>query len=97
MKTLVSTKTGPVMGFLTGQVAAIRLQERLPCQGPPHGLRVVILGGHALLQNARQEARDAHVFLGSLNTSPAGYFFFEGQRDVAQISHTRYQCNTISV
>src|SRR5882724_5933410 len=97
MKTFVSTKTGAVMSFLAGEVAAIGLQEGLPGQGPPHGLCIVVLGGHALLQNARQEARDAHVFLGSLNASPAGYFFFEGQRDVAQVSHTRYQCNTDSV
>src|SRR5882672_4384622 len=94
MKTLVSTKTGAVMSFLAGEVAAICFQEGLPGQSPPHRLRIVVLGGHALLQNARQKARDTHVFLGSLNASPAGYFFFQGQRDIAQVSHTRYQCNT---
>ena len=55
------------MSFLAREIATVGLQEGLASQRAPHGLRVAVLGGHALFEDIRQEARDAHILLGSLD------------------------------
>src|SRR5579863_4748847 len=86
MKTFVSTKIGPVMDLLAGQVATVRFQEGLAGERPPFGGFVYVIFLHPLGKNVCKESRDTDVLASCFNPGPAGDGFFKREGDVSEFS-----------